>query len=303
MAVYPAIDLTVRETNAIVDYSTRIGLGLDVRGLMNVQYVIYQREVFVLEVNPRASRTVPFLSKVTGVPIVKLATRVMLGETLADQGYSGGLWPELPLVAVKAPVFSMSKLSMVDTYLGPEMKSTGEVMGVDRELPAALVKALMAAGMMLPPRGALLFSVSDRDKPEALGIARRFHELGYALYATEGTARLFEAVNLPVQVITKKLDEGHPNVMDVICSGQVQGVVNTMTGDRTPLRDGFEIRRAAAEHRVPCFTSLDTARTVAESMASRGLSYNVLPLAEYREHGQKTKSDATTALARVKAGL
>ena len=303
MAVYPAIDLTVRETNAIVDYSTRIGLGLDVRGLMNVQYVIYQREVFVLEVNPRASRTVPFLSKVTGVPMVKAATRVMLGQSLAEQGYQGGLWPEGKLVAVKAPVFSMSKLSMVDTYLGPEMKSTGEVMGVDHELPAALVKALMAAGMMLPPRGALLFSVSDRDKPEALGIARRFHELGYALYATEGTARLFEAVNLPVQVITKKLDEGHPNVMDVICSGQVQGVVNTMTGDRTPLRDGFEIRRAAAEHRVPCFTSLDTARTVAESMASRGLSYNVLPLAEYREHGQKTKSDATTALARVKAGL
>ena len=118
----------------------------------------------------------------------------------------------------------------------------------------------MAAGMMLPPEGALLFSVSDRDKPEALGIARQFHELGYKLYATEGTARLFEAVRLPVQMITKKLDEGHPNVVDVIREGMVQGVVNTMTGDRTPLRDGFEIRRAAAEHRVPCFTSLDTVR-------------------------------------------
>ncbi|HEX9016534.1 MAG TPA: carbamoyl-phosphate synthase large subunit [Chloroflexota bacterium] len=296
MAVYPAFDLTVRVTNAIVDYTTRIGLGLGVMGLMNVQYVVFQREVFVLEVNPRASRTVPFIRKVTGVPMVKLATRVMLGQGLKEQGYEGGLWPEGKLVAVKAPVFSMSKLSMVDTYLGPEMKSTGEVMGVDLSVSAALVKALMAAGIMLPPKGALLFSVSDRDKPEALPIARQFHDLGYTLYATEGTARLFEAVNLPVQVITKKLDEGHPNVVDVIRGGQVQGVVNTMSGDRTPLRDGFEIRRAAAEHRVPCFTSLDTARAVAESMLSRGLTYNVLPLHEYRQHGKKSPGETVRSL-------
>ena len=287
MAVYPALDLTVRETEKIVDYTTRIGLAMGIRGLMNVQYVIYQREVLVLEVNPRASRTVPFLSKVTGVPMVKVATRVMLGQSLAEQGYRGGLWPERKLVAVKAPVFSMSKLAMVDTYLGPEMKSTGEVMGVDLDLPSALAKALVAAGMMLPPTGALLFSISDRDKPEALGIARKFHELGYSLYATEGTAALLEAVKLPVQVITKKLDEGHPNVVDVIRNGRVQGVVNTMTGDRIPMRDGFEIRRAAAEHRVPCFTSLDTARAVADSLASRRLSYHVWPLAEYREPQKK----------------
>jgi len=284
MAVYPALDLTVRETESIVDYTTRMGLGLGVLGLMNVQYVIFEREVFVLEVNPRASRTVPFLSKVTGVPMVKVATRVMLGESLAQQGYQGGLWPERGLVAVKAPVFSMSKLSMVDTYLGPEMKSTGEVMGVDLDFSSALAKALIASGMMLPPTGALLFSVSDRDKPEALGIARKFHELGYELFATEGTARLFEAVKLPVQVIASKLQEGHPNVVDVIREGRVQGVVNTMSGDRIPLRDGFEIRRSAAEHRVPCFTSLDTARAVAESLASRGKDFNVLPLREYREH-------------------
>ena len=284
MAVYPALDLTVRETESIVDYTTRMGLGLGVLGLMNVQYVIFEREVFVLEVNPRASRTVPFLSKVTGVPMVKVATRVMLGESLAQQGYQGGLWPERGLVAVKAPVFSMSKLSMVDTYLGPEMKSTGEVMGVDLDFSSALAKALIASGMMLPPTGALLFSVSDRDKPEALGIARKFHELGYELFATEGTARLFEAVKLPVQVIASKLQEGYPNVVDVIREGRVQGVVNTMSGDRIPLRDGFEIRRSAAEHRVPCFTSLDTARAVAESLASRGKDFNVLPLREYREH-------------------
>jgi len=289
MAVYPALDLTVREVEAIVDYTTRMALGLGVLGLMNVQYVIYQREVFVIEVNPRASRTVPFISKVTGVPMVKVATRIMLGQSLAEQGYGGGLWPERNLVAVKAPVFSMSKLSMVDTYLGPEMKSTGEVMGVDLDFSSALVKALMASGMMLPPSGALLFSVSDRDKPETLDIARRFHELGYELYATEGTARLFEAVKLPVKMVTKKLGEGHPDSVDAIREGQVQGVVNTMSGDRIPMRDGFEIRRAAAEHRVPCFTSLDTARAVAESLATRGRHYNVWPLREYREFEKKRK--------------
>ena len=289
MALYPALDLTRREVEAIVDYTTRIGLGLGVQGLMNVQYVIFQREVYVLEVNPRASRTVPFLSKVTGVPMVKVATRVMLGRTLAEQGYQGGLWPERGLVAVKAPVFSMSKLAMVDTYLGPEMKSTGEVMGVDFDASAALVKALLAAGLMLPPTGAILFSVADQDKPEVLDIARMFHRLGYDLFATEGTAKLFEAVRLPVAMITRKLDEGHPNVEDVIRSGRVQGVVNTMSGDRTPLRDGFEIRRAAAEHRVPCFTSLDTARAVAESLSARGRSYNVLPLSEYLKGEPKVK--------------
>jgi carbamoyl-phosphate synthase large subunit len=248
---------------------------------MNVQYVIFERQVYVIEVNPRASRTVPFLSKVTGVPMVKVATRVMLGETLEQQGYEGGLWPETGLVAVKAPVFSMSKLSGVDTYLGPEMKSTGEVMGVDKKLSSALVKSLLAAGLMLPASGAILFSVSDRDKPEALTIARSFYDLGYQLYATEGTARLFEAVKMKVESVAGRLDGPHPTVLDVINSGKVQGVVNTMTGDRGPLRDGFEIRRAAAEHRVPCFTSLDTARAVAESLRSRGLSYNVLPLKEY----------------------
>jgi carbamoyl-phosphate synthase large subunit len=290
MAIYPALDLTRREAEAIVDYTTRIGLGLGVKGLMNVQYVIYQREVLVLEVNPRASRTVPFLSKVTGVPMVKLATRIMLGQSLAEQGYEGGLWPESDLVAVKAPVFSMSKLAMVDTYLGPEMKSTGEVMGVDFDMSPALVKALMAAGMMLPPTGALLFSVADRDKPEALSIARTFHRLGYRLYATDGTARLFEAVKLPIELVTWKLGEGYPDVVDVIREGRVHGVVNTMTGNRTPLRDGFEIRRAAAEHRVPCFTSLDTARAVAESLSERGRNYSVRPLSEYVRARSRVKA-------------
>ncbi|MDO8568176.1 MAG: carbamoyl-phosphate synthase large subunit, partial [Dehalococcoidales bacterium] len=252
MAAYPGLSLTRHEADTIVDYAVRIGLGLKVKGLMNVQYVVMPgidgapSKAYVFEVNPRASRTVPFISKVTGVPMVKVATKVMLGQSLKAQGYHTGLLPEKKLVGIKAPVFSMSKLPGVDTYLSPEMKSTGEVMGIDYTFEAALAKALLAAGMMLPPKGAILFSIADRDKPEALPLLRKFNEAGYRLYATEGTATMIEAAGLPVKMISKKLSEGHPNVVDVIIDGTVDGVVNTITGGRAPLRDGFQIRRAAA---------------------------------------------------------
>ncbi len=288
MAVYPGINLTEDEVNTIVEYTTRIGLALHVKGLMNVQYDIMPPEepgglsaVYVLEVNPRSSRTVPFLSKVTGVPMVRVATKVMLGQSLADQGYEGGLCKRQRLVAIKAPVFSMSKLVGVDTYLGPEMKSTGEVMGIDHTFSAALAKALMAAGISLPPDGAILLSIADQDKPEAMPLIRRFAEAGYRLYATEGTAGMIRALGLPVTFITKKLTEGHPNVIDIIADGIVDGVVNTISGDRTPLRDGFEIRRAAVERRIPCFTSLDTARAVLDSLTNGGEAFSVKPLREY----------------------
>jgi len=288
MAVYPGVNLTEDEVNTIVEYTTRIGLALQVRGLMNVQYDIMPPDeaggassVYVLEVNPRSSRTVPFLSKVTGVPMVKVATKLMLGQSLAEQGYEGGLWKRQRLVAVKAPVFSMSKLVGVDTYLGPEMKSTGEVMGIDQAFPAALTKALMAAGLMLPPKGAILLSIADQDKAEAMPLIRRFAEASYRLYATEGTAAMIRALGLPVTFITKKLTEGHPNVVDIIADGTVDGVVNTISGERTPLRDGFDIRRAAAERRIPCFTSLDTARAVLESLINGGDTFSVKPLREY----------------------
>lgn len=281
MAVYPGVHLSSREVDVIVDYTTRIGIGLQTKGLMNVQYVIFQDEVYVLEVNPRASRTVPFLSKVTGVPMVKVATNVMLGKSLAEQGYEGGLWKRQKLVAIKAPVFSMSKLVGVDTYLGPEMKSTGEVMGIDHSLGAALTKALLAAGGALPSQGTILLSIADKDKPEALPIIRDLAGLGYKLCATEGTAAMIEAVGLPVQMVTKKLDQGHPNVLDVIRDGVVQGVVNTIGGHRQPLRDGFAIRRGAVERGIPCFTSLDTFRAVVSSLLASPSGYNVLPLREY----------------------
>ena len=286
MAVYPGINLTEPEIETIIDYAIRIGLGLKVKGLMNIQFVIMPGDegssVYVLEVNPRASRTIPFISKVTGVPMVKVATKVMLGESLKEQGYETGLWKKQDLVAIKAPVFSMSKLVGVDTYLGPEMKSTGEVMGIDYTFDAALAKALLAAGLMLPPQGAILFSIADRDKPEALPIIRKFSAVGYKLYATEGTAAMIEAAGLPVTMISKKLGEGHPNVIDVINDGTVNGVVNTITGGRIPLRDGFHIRRAVVEKRIPCFTSLDTARATAEALVNGSQIYSIQPLPQYR---------------------
>src|SRR6185295_13387806 len=190
MAVYPGIHLTEAEVATIVDYTERIGVGLDARGLVNVQYVIMPADdplrpgasdVFVIEVNPRASRTVPFLAKVTGVPMVRLAVNAALGKSLREQGYEGGLWPRQPLVAVKAPVFSMSKLIGVDTYLGPEMKSTGEVMGIDTNFQAALAKAVISAELALPPGGAALLSLSDRSKADAVPVIRLLHEAGYRL--------------------------------------------------------------------------------------------------------------------------
>jgi len=299
IAIYPGLTLSESEVNAVVDYTTRIGLALDIRGLMNIQYVVVggpayrspgtafgnneqKTQVYVIEVNPRSSRTIPFISKVTGVPMVKLATKTMLGQSIKDQGYKGGLFKRQKLVGVKAPVFSMSKLAGVDTYLGPEMKSTGEVMGIDYEFRPAFAKALMAAGMTLPADGAILLSISDRDKSEAVQMIRDLATANYTFYATRGTADLIEGLDLDVEVnrISRRL-AAHPNVLDVILDGTVDAVVNTVTGDREVLQDGFHIRRAAVDVRIPCFTSLDTARAAVESMAGNGVEYNIKPMSEY----------------------
>ena len=290
MAVYPALGLSPEEVDAVIDYTRRLGLALGVRGLMNVQYVIRPDPavpgpgVYVIEVNPRSSRTVPFLSKVTGVPMVRVAVNIMLGKTLEEQGYADGLWPNRPLVAVKAPVFSMSKLIGVDTYLGPEMKSTGEVMGVDHTLAAALAKALAASDLLLKPDGAILISIADQHKPEAIPLVHKLHQAGYRIYATEGTAAMIEALGLPVEEATKRLDQGYPNVVDVIREGRVNGVINT-AGSAEPgaMRDGFNIRRAATERRIPCFTSLDTARAAIDALVNGAANYDVRPINEYRD--------------------
>jgi len=287
MAVYPPRNLDQAERDTIVDYTKRIVLGLGAIGLTNIQYVVLPRpaeelpRIFVLEVNPRASRTVPFLSKVTGVPMVQLAVAAMLGRTIASQGWPDGLWPERNLVAIKAPVFSMSKLTGVDTYLGPEMKSTGEVMGIDRTFEAALAKALIASDMALKPNASILLSISDHSKPDALPLIRQLAAAGYTLYATEGTTKMIEAMDIPVTSVTKVLSGNHPNVVDVIMDGTVQGVLNTSENRYTgSLRDGFHIRRAAAEKRIPCFTSIDTARAAIGALTAAS-SYEVATLREY----------------------
>ncbi len=298
MAIYPGLNLSEAEVETIVEYTTRIGLAMGVRGLMNIQFVIQggsayrspqvvpaedsvETTVYVLEVNPRGSRTVPFISKVTGVPVAGIATRVMLGQTLAEQGYPGGLWPRQKLVGVKAPVFSMGKLVGVDWFLGPEMKSTGEVMGLDWDFPRALSKALMAADISLKPGTGILLSIADQNKAESLPLIRQLLQAGCQLYATEGTAAMIKATGMPVTTVTKRIGEGHPDVVDVIADGTVQAVVNTLSGDTSVLRDGFYIRRAAVERRIPCFTSLDTVRAAVESLLAEDGSYSIQTMAEY----------------------
>jgi carbamoyl-phosphate synthase large subunit len=297
MAIYPGLNLSEKEVETIVDYATRIGLAMGVRGLMNIQFVIQggsayrsphqpfneteATTVYILEVNPRGSRTIPFISKLTGVPVANLATRVMLGQTLAELGYPGGLWPKQKLVGIKAPVFSMSKLVGVDWYLGPEMKSTGEVMGIDRDFPNALSKALLAADLSLEKGMGVLLSIADQNKAEAVSLVRELLQAGCRLFATEGTAAMIGAMGLPVTMITKKLGEGHPNVVDVINDGSVGAVINTVSEVTSVLRDGFYIRRAAVERRIPCFTSLDTARAAVESLLTARGNYNVMCMDEY----------------------
>ncbi len=290
-AVYPAPDLEPAEQGEVVEDTIRIARHLGLRGLVNVQYVVHRGRVYVLEVNPRASRTVPMLSKVTGVPMVRLATRVMLGRRLVDLGWRTGLVPPRPLVAVKAPVFSMSKLPAVDSYLGPEMKSTGEVMGIGRTLPAALGKAFMAAGIAIPRRGRALLTIADPDKPEMFPIVSRLVELGYHIHATEGTAAALRRAGFSPDTVGKIGEPGR-TVLELIEEGRVNLIVNTMTGiaeggsgsgdGLPPLRDGFEIRRAAAERRIPCLTSLDTASALVESAVRADAAFEVRTLDEWR---------------------
>ena len=290
-AVYPAQGLELSDLDDIVDYTVRIARHLRLRGLVNVQYVVHRGRVYVLEVNPRASRTVPFLSKVTGVPIVKLATRVMLGEKLADMGWSTGLVPPRDLIAVKAPVFSMNKLAAVDSYLGPEMKSTGEAIGIARSLNEALRKAFAASGMQVERGSAVLLTIADADKPELFPIVSRLVELGCKVVATDGTARALRAAGFSPRVVAKIGEEG-PTVLDVIVRGEVQLVINTMSniyedrGDGTPVfKDGFEIRRAAVERRIPCLTSLDTATALLESAVAAPDEIEVRTIDEWRGTG------------------
>ena len=302
LAIYPTQTLSDSEIKTIVDYTEKIALALNTNGLINIQFVVLgghpyrsfkdkgadydienlDTKVYVLEVNPRSSRTVPFISKVTGVPLVKLAIKSMLGQKLKNNGFTSGLVESQKLVAVKAPVFSMSKLSGVDTYLGPEMKSTGEVMGVDFEFGSAVSKALISSGLNLSRGSGVLLSVADKDKTDLKHLLEDLSKTDCKLFATEGTAKAIAEFGLRVNQIPKKIDEGHPNVLDIIENGSVGAVINTITGDRETLQDGFLIRRAAVEKRIPCFTSVDTARAALAILSQDSDAYNVSSITGYR---------------------
>ncbi|WP_314059830.1 carbamoyl-phosphate synthase large subunit [uncultured Vagococcus sp.] len=276
MAVYPPQTLSPDIQATIADYTKRLALGLNCKGMMNVQFVIHQETVYVIEVNPRASRTVPFLSKVTGIPMSQVATKLILGQTLKELGYEDGLYKESKGVHVKAPVFSFAKLQLVDTYLGPEMKSTGEVMGSDINLDKALYKVFEASGMHLPSYGSVLFTIADEAKEESLALAKRFTKIGYSLVATEGTAAYFKQQGLTVKSVSKISHEGSETVIDVIRKGEAQVVVNTMDKKRAAESDGFLIRRESVEHGVPLFTSLDTASAILKVLESQAFQVEAL---------------------------
>lgn len=276
IAVYPSQTLSEEIKEQIIDYTTRIARGLKIIGLLNIQFVVFENQVYVLEVNPRSSRTVPFLSKITGVPMANIATKVILGEKLPNLGYETGYHPESNEVFVKAPVFSFAKLRRVDITLGPEMKSTGEVMGRDITLEKALYKGLVAAGISIPSYGSVLLTVADKDKEEAIDIARRFHRIGYRLLATAGTAARIQEENIPVTVVNKIDSEDH-NLLDVIRNGEAQFVINTLTKGKQPARDGFRIRRESVENGVACLTSLDTATAILKVLESMTFSTDEMP--------------------------
>lgn len=267
IAVYPPQTLSDKTKQTLVDYTEKLAKGLNIVGLLNIQYVLSEGRIFVLEVNPRSSRTVPFLSKITNVPMAKIATKAILGVPIEKQGYKKGLVDEKPGVYVKVPVFSFAKLKSVDITLGPEMKSTGEVMGKDLILEKALYKGLVASGMNIQKHGTVLFTIADKDKEEALKLAARFAANGYRLMATKGTAAFLQAAGLPVKSVEKIGSEGK-TLIDVIHNGEAHFIINTLTKGKQPERDGFRIRREAVENGVPCLTSLDTAEAILKVIES-----------------------------------
>ena len=296
IAVYPPQTLSSKVIFTIIDYTKRLGLNLNVKGLLNIQYVVVNDNVYVIEVNPRSSRTVPFLSKVTDINMVELATRAALGEKLTSYGLKSGLVEPKPYVALKAPVFSFAKMQDVDISLGPEMKSTGEVMGIDYHYARALYKAITGAGMNIPHEGTILFTVADKDKEEMKQLGRAFAELGFKIVATEGTAKALKEVGVESSTVYKVHERGQnvgndrsSDIIKMIKSGGINMVITTQTPGQKFAKDGFRIRRATVEHGIACLTSLDTAWEVLRVLSfirERRLVYS-LALQDYIGRGDE----------------
>lgn len=272
MAVYPAQTFTSEIKQKIATVTKKLALKLNCRGIMNLQLIERDGEIYIIEVNPRASRTVPFLSKITGIEMAQVATKVIMGESLREQGFEDGLAPEPKMISVKAPVFSFSKLSDVDSYLGPEMKSTGEVMGSDLSFPKALYKAFSGANMQIPDSGNVLLTIEDRDKQEILPIAKRFAQIGYRIFATSGTAAFLKKSGLYVTEVSKIHEQKENNILAEFRAGQIDLVINTMGHDIARNSDGFIIRQAAIQQNIPLLTSLDTARALLTALENRSFS-------------------------------
>ena len=272
MAVYPAQTFSPAIKQKIADITKKLALKLNCHGIMNLQLIERGGEIYIIEVNPRASRTVPFLSKITSIEMAQVATRVIMGESLKEQGFSSGLAPEPEMISVKAPVFSFSKLSDVDSYLGPEMKSTGEVMGSDFSFPKALYKAFSGANMQIPDSGNILLTIEDRDKEEILPIAKRFAQIGYRIFATSGTAAFLEQHHLHITHVDKIHDQSATNILTEFKNGKIDLVINTMGHDLAKTSDGFIIRQTAIQQNIPLITSLDTARALLTALENRSFS-------------------------------
>lgn len=267
ISIYPAQNLNQKVTDTIVRYTGLLAKELHAVGLINIQYVVYNNEVYVIEVNPRSSRTVPYISKVTGIPMVDLATKIMLGETLKSLGYESGLYPSGDYVAVKVPVFSFEKLQDVDTMLGPEMKSTGECLGIGRTFEDALLKGLVAAGYDLKKEGGVLISVRDSDKQEIIPIADRFSRMGFELYGTSGTANVLNH-NMIATNLVRKISEGEPNTITLLESGKIHYMISTSEKGRMPARDSVKMRRKSVERSICCLTAIDTASALSKILES-----------------------------------
>ncbi|MCM1537074.1 MAG: carbamoyl-phosphate synthase large subunit [bacterium] len=269
ISVYPAHTVSEKVKETIAEYSRRLAKALHVRGLINIQFIAVGDEVYVIEVNPRSSRTVPYISKVTGIPIVELATKVIIGNTIRGLGYEPGLQPEADYVAIKMPVFSFEKIRGAEISLGPEMKSTGECLGIGRTFREALYKAFLGAGIDLPKYKQMIMTVKDADKGEAVEIGRRFEKLGYTIYATRSTAQVLNDAGVKARRVNK-IQQESPTVMDLILGHRIDLVIDTPTQGRDKSRDGFLIRRTAIETGVNCLTSLDTARALVTSLENAG---------------------------------
>ena len=268
ISVYPTQNVNKESSDKIVKYTKLLAKELNIIGMMNIQFILQNNEVYIIEVNPRSSRTVPYISKVTNLPVIDIATRVILGEKLKDIGYGTGVYKRSDYIAIKMPVFSFEKIKNADTSLGPEMKSTGEVLGIANNFSDAIVKAFIASGVKIPKEGNVLITVRDKDKKEVLPLAKKLHNTGFKIYATKGTANFLKENGIETHVL-EKIWEGAESIPNLVESGKINFIINTPTKGKESNRDGFRIRRLAVECKVPCFTSLDTANALYDAIGDK----------------------------------